>query len=205
VVLLEGAAVTGLTRDGSDYRVTTPAGSLRVPRLVLAAGGWTAPLGAMLGARLPVSGAPLQMVVTECAPPMAPCLLAHAGRRLTMKQATAGNLIIGGAWTAATDPATGRTRVIPESLEGNLWTAERVLPAVAGLRVIRSWAAMNVDIDGAPMIGPIPGLPGAVAVASANGYTLGPLLGRYAAEIAVSGRAPQTLARFSPDRFAAPQ
>ncbi len=201
--LLEGATVTGLSREGADYVVSTPAGALRAPRLVLAAGGWTARLAAMLGVRLPVSGAPLQMVVTECAPPLAPCLLAHAGRRLTMKQAAAGNLIIGGAWTAATHPATGRTRVIPESLEGNLWAAERVLPAVAGLRVIRAWAAMNVDIDGAPLIGPLPGLPGAVAVASANGYTLGPLLGRAAAEIAVEGRAPQTLARFAPDRFAA--
>ncbi|MDV7389784.1 hypothetical protein RZS08_00465, partial [Arthrospira platensis SPKY1] len=110
----------------------TSAGTIRARRLILAAGGWTGALGAMLGVPLPVHGAPLQMVVTETAPPLASCLLAHCDRHLTMKQATAGNLIIGGAWSAAADPATGRTRILRESLEGNLWVAERVLPGVAG-------------------------------------------------------------------------
>jgi len=197
----EGVKVSGLARDGAGYLVETGAGRIAARRLVLAAGGWTGALGAMLGVELPVHGAPLQMVVTETAPPLAPCLLAHCDRHLTMKQAAAGNLIIGGAWSAAADPATGRTRILRESLEGNLWVAQRVLPAIAGLHVLRSWAAMNVDIDGAPIMGALPGFPGCVVVAGANGYTLGPLLGRAAAEAAVTGRLPAEFAAFSPGRF----
>jgi glycine/D-amino acid oxidase-like deaminating enzyme len=200
----EGVSITGLSGTAPGYDVTTSAGTIRARRLILAAGGWTGALGAMLGVALPVHGAPLQMVVTETAPPLASCLLAHCDRHLTMKQATAGNLIIGGAWSAAADPATGRTRILRESLEGNLWVAERVLPGMAGLHVLRSWAAMNVDIDGAPLLGQLPGHPDCVVVAGANGYTLGPLLGRLAAEIVSSGRQPAGLERFSPARLTAP-
>ncbi len=101
---VEGVAITGLSETAPGYAVTTSAGTIRARRLILAAGGWTGALGAMLGVPLPIHGAPLQMVVTETAPPLASCLLAHCDRHLTMKQATAGNLIIGGAWSAAADP-----------------------------------------------------------------------------------------------------
>ena len=198
---VEGVAIIGLTDTAPGYTVSTSAGTIRARRLILAAGGWTGALGAMLGVPLQIHGAPLQMVVTETAPPLASCLLAHCDRHLTMKQATAGNLIIGGAWSAAADPVTGRTRILRESLEGNLWVAERVLPGVAGLHVLRSWAAMNVDIDGAPLVGHLPGHPDCVVVAGANGYTLGPLLGRHAADAVATGRQPVGLDRFSPARL----
>ncbi|WP_306119874.1 MULTISPECIES: FAD-dependent oxidoreductase [unclassified Roseitalea] len=203
--LVEHVAVTAIEAEDTGYRVTTSAGTITARRLILAAGGWTGALGAMLGAPLPVSGAPLQMIVTETAPALAPCLLAHADRHLTMKQAAAGNVIIGGAWSAGTDGQTGRARVLRESVEGNLWVAERVLPALSGLHMLRCWGAMNVDIDGAPIIGPLPGRPDCVAVAGANGYTLGPLLGRIAAETIHKGALDTAHERFSPARFGARQ
>jgi glycine/D-amino acid oxidase-like deaminating enzyme len=60
---------------------------------------------------------------------------------------------------------------------------------------------MNINIDGAPLLGEIPGHPGAFIAATANGYTLGPLMGRLTAEL-IAGRTPRpgldifTLARF---------
>ncbi len=196
----ENTAVTGIARDGAGYSVATDRGTIAAPRLILAAGGWSAALGAMLGCAIPVKGAPLQMVVTERTAPILPCLVAHADRHLTMKQTDAGTILIGGAWTAETGP-TGQARVLPDSLEGNLWVAARTVPSVAGLRVLRSWAAMNIDIDGAPLIGPLPGAPGVTVAATANGYTLGPLMGREAAAISLSGRVRQDLAPFTFDRF----
>lgn len=199
---LEGVQVLALKQDHDTYQVNTSAGLITAKRLILAAGGWTGALGAMLGVDLPVHGAPLQMIVTETAPALAPCLLAHADRHLTMKQAAAGNIIIGGAWSAGTDETSGRARILRQSLEGNLWVAERVVPSLAGLNMLRSWAAMNVDIDGAPLIGPLPRHPNVVVVAGANGYTLGPLLGQVAAQTIISGVLPTAYQRFSPERFA---
>ncbi len=199
-VFEEQAPVVAIERDGEGFCMTTPSGRVGARKLVLATGGWSGMVGRMMGIDIPVRGAPLQMIVTEPAPPLVPCLLAHADRHLTMKQTVAGTLLIGGAWTARTG-ADGQVRNLRESVEGNLWVAVRTVPAVAGLDVTRSWAAMNIDLDGAPLISPLPGWPGAVVAATANGYTLGPLMGREAARMAIDGTVPTALAPFTIDRF----
>ena len=198
-----GHGVSAIAREGEGYRIRTAAGgSIVARRVVIAAGGWSRHLGRLLDCELPISGAPLQMLVTEPTRPLLKQLIAHADRHLTMKQATSGNLIIGGAWTADTHMKTGYSRVLRDSIEGNLWVAERTVPAVAGLHLIRSWAAMNINIDGAPLLGALPGHPGVFVAATANGYTLGPMMGMLTAALA-AGRDPGraidyfTLQRFS--------
>ncbi len=200
VRLAERCPVTGIAEDGDGYRVETARGSVRAGRLLIAAGGWSAELSNMLGVPVPVKGAPLQMVVTEPAPPMVDCLVAHADRHLTLKQSATGAILIGGAWPAKV-AETGQPVVLPESLEGNLWVGARTLPAIAGLHVLRSWAAMNIDIDGAPLLSHLPGHPRVVVAATANGYTLGPLVGREAARGVLSGRMRPDLAEFDLSRF----
>ncbi|MFK7860984.1 MAG: FAD-dependent oxidoreductase [Granulosicoccus sp.] len=199
-VIEEFAPVRGIKRDGGGYSVRTDRGDIVGSRVLIAAGGWSAEIAQMLGAQLPVRSAPLQMIVTAPAPPLVPCLLAHAGRHLTIKQAASGSVIIGGAWPANTGPE-GYAEVLPDSLEGSLWVAVHTVPQVSSLQMIRSWAAMNIDIDGAPLIGPLPGFAGVSIAATANGYTLGPFMGREAAALALSGRARQDLEAFSMTRF----
>jgi glycine/D-amino acid oxidase-like deaminating enzyme len=200
-IIEENAPVRAIARDGTRYGVDTPRGRVFAPRILIAAGGWSAHLARLLGAEIPIKGAPLQMVVTAPGPALVPCLLAHADRHLSMKQTAAGSVIIGGAWPATTGSA-GHPQILPESLEGNLWVAQRTVPQVGSLQVVRSWAAMNIDIDGAPLIGPVPGIDGVTVAATANGYTLGPLMGREAAATALTGRPRQDLQAFSFSRFA---
>jgi len=194
------ARVTGIAAEGTSYRVETSRGAITAARVIIAAGGWSAALGQHLGIDLPIRGAPLQMLVTEPVAPILPCLLAHADRHLTMKQTANGTVLIGGAWTAET-AASGQPQVLPDSIEGNLWVARRTVPALAGLSLVRSWAAMNIDIDGAPLLSALPGHPHVVVAATANGFTLGPLTGQGPAPPVLPGRpapdlAASTLARF---------
>lgn len=196
----EQTDVTAITCAGDGYVIATPRGDISAHRILIAAGGWSARIAGLLGVDIPIRGAPLQMIVTEAAPPLIPCLIAHADRHLTMKQADTGGILIGGAWPAVTGPG-GQPLVLPESLEGNAWVATHTIPALAGLSMLRSWAAMNIDIDGAPLIGPLPGHPRVTVAATANGYTLGPIMGREAATIATGGRTRQDLLAFSIDRF----
>ena len=51
------------------------------------------------------------------------------------------------------------------------------------------------------MIGPIPGFEGLMIAATANGYTLGPIMGKEVAKIAVSGKLRKDLDIFSIKRF----
>ncbi len=47
---------------------------------------------------------------------------------------------------------------------------------------------MNVNIDRAPILGEVPGLPGFFNNVSSNGYTLGPVLSRLTAEMVTASR-----------------
>ena len=200
VQIAKGTSATGITRDGQGYLVHTRRGDIHTQKIVIAAGGWSAQLGKMLEVDLPILGAPLQMIVTEPSPPLVPCLVAHAGRYLTLKQTDAGTLLIGGAWPSTVGPDR-QPQVLTDSLEGNLWVAARTVPAISGLSVTRSWAAMDIDIDGATLLSPLPGHPNVVVAATANGYTLGPVIREAAADIALSRNVAKELAHFTLSRF----
>ncbi|MCM0019883.1 MAG: FAD-binding oxidoreductase, partial [Tagaea sp.] len=185
----EGVEVRGIARDGAAWRVETDRGAIRARRIVNAAGPWSPRIGRMVGIDVPVAGAPLQIVVTTPGPKIVAQLVAHADRHLTLKQADTGGFIVGGGWTASVDPATGLGRVLRGSMEGNLWVARRVVPALDGYKVLRAWAAMNVNLDGAPLLGEVPGRPGFFNAVSSNGYTLGPIAGKITADL-IAGRDP---------------
>jgi glycine/D-amino acid oxidase-like deaminating enzyme len=194
-------AITAIEPERGGFVAHTDQGPIRAGKVVSAAGAWSAQIAGMLGLALPVQVTPMQMIVTEPAAPVVTRLVAHADRHLTMKQAASGQVIIGGGWTAGLDPLSGRPRVLQDSLEGNLWAARRVVPALSHLQVLRSWAAFSVDADGAPILGAVPGVPGFHLAVTTNGYTLGPTVGRLMAELVTSGRADFDLAPYAIDRF----
>jgi glycine/D-amino acid oxidase-like deaminating enzyme len=121
-----------------------------------------------------------------------------------MKQASNGNIIIGGGWPAAYQAAGDRAVTIADSLEGNLWVAQRIIPEIGLLQVIRSWATIGVMIDGAPVLGELPGYPRFFNAVAANGYTMGPMLGKITAGLIRSGRPIVNIQPFLVDRFASP-
>jgi glycine/D-amino acid oxidase-like deaminating enzyme len=195
--------VQAIERVVAGYEVRAGPLTYTAGRIVNAAGGWSPAIAALAGIDLPVKSAPQQMIVTEAAGPLVAQLLSHAARHLTMKQAANGNLIIGGGWFAGIDRRAGRPVNLRAAIEGNLWAARRVVPAIGALAVIRCWAVPGVMIDGAPILGPAPGHPGLYTAVGANGYTMGPLMGQLTAELIAEGRCRSTdiipflLARFA--------
>ena len=197
----EEAEVQEVARMGSGFEVRTARGVIRAGKVLNACGAWSARIAEMAGGRLPARAHPIQLIVTEANPPFVSHLLAFADRHLTLKQVRNGNLVIGGGWRATLDADTGRPTVLRDSFEGNLWVASRVLPGLDAMHVIRSWAAMNVAVDGAPILGELPGVPGFFHAVTVNGMTLGPLLGRITAEWIRTGRPPPGIGYFTLERF----
>lgn len=182
-----GSSVTAIERDGTHWKVTTSRGEIRAKRVVNTAGPWAAEIARMVGVSLPVRAAPLQMIVTEPTAPTLGKLVAYAHRHLTLKQMGSGAFMIGGGWTADLDEPNRLSRALRGSVEGNLWIASRAVPALSQLHAIRIWAGMNINIDRAPILGEVPGLPGFFNCVSSNGYTLAPVLSRLTAEM-LAGR-----------------
>lgn len=198
---LRGANVTAISRENGHWSVETSRGRIRAGRIVNASGPWSRETGKLVGIDIPVHSAPLQMIVTEPAPPLVGHLVAHADRHLSLKQVASGGLVIGGAWTAAFAAERRFNTVTRHSIEGNLWVANHVLPQMAGLHVVRAWAAMNINIDGAPIVGPVPGLPGFFNCVTSNGYTLAPVVARITADLLLHGRSDIDPTPYLIDRF----
>ena len=196
--VLAGAAVTGLAPAGAGWRIETACGPVAAGQVVIAAGAYSAAIGAMAGIDLPVRGTVQQVLVTEPAPRLLDYLVAVADRHLSLKQQDNGSLLIGGGWFGSFDATDGTTRNRRRCIEGNLWVAGSVLPALAGLHLVRAWTGLAPTLDGAPVLGSIPGRPGLFVAVGVNGMSLGPIFGRLTAE-AVRGCPPDrrlTLERF---------
>lgn len=173
-----------LFRDGDTYLVVADGGSWRARRVVLAAGSETGVLAAALGASLAIEAFPIQVSVTEPARPIVPHLVYCAGEKLTMKQTRIGSIIIGGGWSSDID-SEGRPTVNLENLSRNLAIACDVVPGIAQLQLVRSWAAyVNGTADWLPILGELPGSPGAfVNYVPWMGFTGGPAAARAIASL----------------------
>jgi glycine/D-amino acid oxidase-like deaminating enzyme len=201
------ARVERIEQSAEGWRVETSAGSVRCERVVIAAGSSSAEIAATAGVHLPLTHRIIQMIATEACTPFVEHLVYHAEERLTLKQVANGNVLIGGGWEASRDPVFDRPAVRVESLRGSLALAQRIVPALGEVSVIRTWAGPNIyTVDGRPILGAVPERPGLfTAVCNTYGFTLGPQCGWLVAA-AIAGRATaretSDLEAMSPARFA---
>jgi sarcosine oxidase, subunit beta len=196
--VLTRTEVLGLERDGAGFAITTSSGSVTCWRLVSCGGIAAGVLTGMLGHEVEVWGEPIQASVTEIMAPLIDHLVYFAGAPLTLKQARVGSILIGGGWPARLDG--GRAMVDRQSLLANLGVAVRVAPAIAGARLLRTWAGwVNATRSWLPVIGEVSQVPGLfVGAFPYMGFTAGPLMGRTLAEL-VRGVAPSAeISAFGP-------
>ena len=156
-------------------------------RLIVAAAWGAEALGAPLGLPIRTPPEPLHMNITEAGDYRIRHLVQHAERPITLKQFRSGQVVIGGGWQA--DLATGDPRapgIRRQSLLGNVALAARIAPGIGGLRVLRTWAGYNTPVDGKATIGPVrEGSRVHLALPGDAGYTLGPITGQTAAQVAL--------------------
>ena len=196
------AGVNMVEWDNGVFTATTTSGKVKAERMVLAAGNELNHFAYLWGGDLPIFDDPAQVGATEPVAPMVHHLVYYAGGALTFKQAKAGTLLIGGGWSSDLDPITGRNRVNPYNLIANMQIALRVVPSLAGVRLIRTWPGRGLATpDLGPIIGRL-GPPGLVLGTYPHmGLTAGPLMGRVLARLVLDLPPELDLAPFSPDRF----
>ncbi|MEV2212415.1 FAD-dependent oxidoreductase [Streptomyces sp. NPDC050997] len=170
--------VTGIQRVGDDYKVLSGDRSWTAPVVVNVAGPWITEVSALAGIHVRMSPVAIQMHVTVRVPPVMHHLIQHIGEGMSVKQVSAGNLLIGGGWPAAGLDMAGRSTVSPASMAGNLAQAGRILPFLGGLRLLRMWAGpLAATPDEMPVIGEVSGHPGFFVAGGTYAFTLAPVWG----------------------------
>ncbi len=167
-----------IKKENNKFLIKTKNREITADVIVNCAGSWANNISGFLNLPLNVRSVPQQMIVTEATKYELKLLIAHIGRHLTLKQAQNGNYIIGGGWTAGYSNLTKHIHSKKDSFEGNTWIAKKVIPKLSNANVLRSWAAMSVDVGGYPLLGEHPKMKNFYVVVSSNGYTLGPILGK---------------------------
>jgi len=199
--------VTGVEQTGAAggrrFRLSTSAGTVHAHRVVNAAGAWAGDLAALSGIVLPMRREGLHVNVTEPRERLLEPLIQHIGRRLTLKQSSNNTFIIGGGWPARPERPPRRYSTTWESAAGNAAVAIRVVPALAEVRLLRTWSGvMAFTEDLTPLVGEIRRLPGYYLCLATTGFTLSPLIAQRLADHMITGSS--LPGDFSPDRAAKP-
>ena len=221
--ILTNHEVSALTpRPAGGYVARSPLGEFAAGALVLAAGAWCAPVGALLGLDIPVVPIRGQMWATPPTPPSVfqtissaesqqawhldpgpppPFLTIRKNARVTRhlygRQRRDGEIIFGGdreqvGWNTTPDPA---------GIAVNRTHATEVLPFLAGLGVARTWAGlMPFPLDGKPLIGRVPGREHLWIVSglASSGFGRGPMAGKLLADYLHTGTPAPVLAEADP-------
>ena len=189
-------------KQGGGFSLTTSEGEYLCKKLVLTSGEALSKLSQSPGVTLPIVDGPVQVSVTEQLEKFVNYLFYFTGGKLTLKQAKSGSLLIGGGWPALVDK-NGLASLSPESLRSNLGVALKVVPALSSVKVIRTWIGVgNETPDHRPILGQIPGTPGAFfGIFPAMGFSAGPLMGQTLSELALTDKASRDLSKFALERF----
>lgn len=203
VELSINTVVGAVEKSGIGYELVTPTCRIHADKVILAAGGGNKALARTLGLSLPVVSEPLHMNITERTRPIIGHLVQHADRPITLKQFNTGHVAIGGGWPASLRERDAYPTVELASFVGNTALAQHIIPKLAPLCVIRTWAGINATADGRPVLGEFSAMPGVHAAVSGDaGYTLGPFSARLLADEILGNSPTEDMKEFSPDQYA---
>lgn len=178
LTLRRNTPITGIEREAGGFALRAGGETLHASAVVNAAGADAASVADMLGVRVPIEAHAIQVSVTERRPPMLPWLLYFTSEKLTLKQAREGGFLIGGGWPAR---RRGAGPVVDHrSVVRNLALAQRLVPGLGDVQIVRSWAAIvNGTPDWRPVLGEAPGVPGFfLNLFPWLGFTAGPIVSR---------------------------
>lgn len=198
--VLAGCQVTGLLRDGDTFAtVQTSAGQFHADRIVLAGGVGTQSMLEAAGLHLPMDNKPGLILHTEPVAPVVDHLILSP--EIHFWQKPDGAIIAGddyGGGDMGEDLPDGPADLAARVLE----KVQKRLPKVGPLNTAHIMLGVRpMPVDGFPAIGTPSGGDGLYIASMHSGITLGPLIGRLAADSIVDGIESPLLEPYRAARF----
>lgn len=196
-------AVTGIVvKNGKIDTVDTDQGRIHTPRVLLAAGGYSAQIAyEMLGIALPISVLTIQAMVTEPLKPLLNHVVSSGAYHVYANQTLKGEIATG----AHMDPWPNYTTQTSACyLKHQAEALTDIMPCLKGVKFMRHWAGLaDMTPDMAPIIDgndPVDGLYMDCGWGY-FGFKSAPITGKYMARFIATGDCPERLAPFTLNRF----
>jgi len=202
--VVEGVSVTGFTRQGAAWRVSTTADTFEAPVIVNAAGAWAGRIAAMFGEPVPLEVIAPMLMITSRMPHFIRPVVILRGHKLSFKQFNNGTVLIGGGHLGRAYPDTNYTELDWTKLRESARTVWDLFPIMRQATIVRAWAGIEARMpDDIPVIGPSSTAEGVYHQFgfSAHGFQLGPGVGALMAELITTGSTNLPIAPFSIARF----
>jgi glycine/D-amino acid oxidase-like deaminating enzyme len=186
------ARVREIAGSGADFRLIVGEEVIVAPSIVIAAGLGTSALARQVGLDVPLRPERGQILVTERLDPFLP--LPASG----LRQTADGTVMIG-----ATKEDVGFDLSTTGDAAARLSrTAIKIIPALAGARLVRQWAGLRVlTPDSYPIYAQSQSHPGAFVAVCHSGVTLAAFHADGLAAAIAAGSLPDTLSPFHQSRF----
>jgi sarcosine oxidase subunit beta len=184
-----------ISRGERVVGVLTSKGEMFADTVVCASGAGVPGLAKSVGVHVPLDLARGQMFVTERIPPLLRTYVHN------IKQTTAGTIVFG---TTREPGVKDTTLTSVEGTQKMLKWASALIPALADVKLLRSWAGLRlIPPDGYPIIGKPEGVEGLLLAVMHRGVTLAPAVGSILTDLITKGNTahdiqPYRLSRFSP-------
>ena len=191
--ILHHREVTGIRLEGGRAAaVVTREGEIAADIVVDAAGIFVPEVARMVGVQVPLLPQRGQMFQLEALPP-----LLHRPVH-SLRQLRSGTTMLG-----TTNEFVGHDRrVTYEAGADILDRARRLVPALAGARVIRGWAGLRpMTPDGLPIYDAVAEVPGFFVAVGHSGITLAPITGQVFLDLIGKGRTDLPIAPYALRRF----
>jgi len=186
-----GGKVTGVRTNRGDVAAGT---------VLNCTAGWSSLISEMAGVSMPVETFPLQAAVTEPVRPFLDAVVVSASLHVYVSQTDRGELVFG----ASVDPfGSYSMRGSLEFIEGLAGHVLELMPSLAKLRLLRSWAGLcDMTPDFSPIMGETPVQGFLIDVGwGTYGFKAGPVSGEAMAELVATGKTPEIIAPFDLARF----
>ncbi len=195
-VYLPNRTITEAVAAPRDFRLGAGAEEIGAPVVVLAAGLGNAALAPRFGLSAPVRPQRGQILVTE-----------RAGRVMAMPTTTVRQTLEGGIMIGDSQEDVGfDTGQRIDVMRAMAHRAVLSFPWLAGLQIVRAWAALRVmPPDGVPIYDQSERFPGAFTANCHSGVTLAGVHANVFALMVAAGALDPSLAPFSARRFDVPQ
>jgi sarcosine oxidase, subunit beta len=198
----EGLGVTGITTQGDAcVGVETQGGPIQAGAVVSAVAGWTSTVAAMTGLKLPIRTHPLQAFVTEPYRHVLDGLVSSMDLSVYISQTARGELLVGAEILPYN---TYSTRSTFDFLSEAARRSIQILPFMARARALRQWAGLcDMTPDSSPILGHTEVERFYLMAGMGTwGFKGSPIFGRTMADLIATGRTPELIVPFAPDRFA---
>lgn len=189
---LPGHRVSSVSDASNGYIVHTEQGDICADKVVIAAGHGLRELGPPLGLDIPIRPQRGHILVTERTNPLLPMPMS------AFRQTHEGSIMLG----VSAEEAGYDDMVDTGSVNAIAARATRTIPALRGLNIVRSWAALRVlTPDKCPVYEESKSHPGIFGIASHSGVTLAAVNAKVASGWIAGDEPPEEFKSFTVERF----